>query len=469
MPHRVWTPNIQLFDTDIVNLQRSSPNLVVFSPTLRIPVKVAWSAFAFVLFPMRKTAYLSSPRPTVNQRKIPPEHILSFLRSEDLHWACFCTLLNCTFTNPTESAPSTISTIVHVPAPVQGNFVVCGHTPARCSFFIDLGAVYDSTTLCREYIPGHRQHNLNTSWQLANYLNAGVGDNDERVFVAREVPEYWGEYGKGQQRALEDPYLLPALPALPPLTAGRSSPPPSLQYRAVGVQVDERTVSIIDLPELLGFSMLSRGAGITLEQFDALFGNSLDTNAERHPTQQQQDEQLAKVRNRANHLLWDASRRHQANPTPGTRYAVNTARSHLQALYNQNEGLLPESQSIRDSRRLREPDLPSLTDLAERRQQAKQRLANALLQHQNTPTFSTSHALDQARRDLLALSYQEDPVASESSSGDEYTSSSDEGPSSSDEQRASASGDTKEEEGTSAVSHDAAQLKAIPVFDLSVG
>ncbi|KAJ7481510.1 hypothetical protein FB451DRAFT_1394161 [Mycena latifolia] len=255
-PRITWTPNLVLFDTEAVAKQRRSTDIVVFCPTLQLPVKIAW--------------------PTYGGVKIPPKYILNFLRRNGLHWSCFCTIL-CDQTR----SPTTILCVI-VNALSDGVFATCGSTPLRCSFFLDLTAIHNSTAFIADYIavPTELGAQTNASHILRQYLLEHEVDDDP-LLNAQRLGGYCGEHNQGEQPRrmifVGDP---PALP--PPRVTGRqpvfSAPPPSVSYSTAAVQVEApfpsmppQALNHLDLPEAVLFQTFARGGGVTTDDFDELF------------------------------------------------------------------------------------------------------------------------------------------------------------------------------------------------------
>ncbi|KAJ6558180.1 hypothetical protein B0H19DRAFT_1150261 [Mycena capillaripes] len=261
-PRISWTPNIHLFDADAVKQQKESTDLVILCPSLRIPVRIH--------------------RPTIGGHKVRPEQILAFLQREGLHWPCFCALLS-----PPISlflaAPSVVSTrIIHSPS--DGDFVVCGYNQARCSFFIDLGAIHDSTDFHQEYqtLPIELGVEQAETLQLGAYLLCPeIGGN--LYPGAQRFPGYWGEFHPHIRQAGEMASVL-GVPALPPTASdapGKSHELAATEafkhqyYTSVAIQVDSPLAHLhapaLNFYDSILFSTLARGAGISAEMFDNLF------------------------------------------------------------------------------------------------------------------------------------------------------------------------------------------------------
>ncbi|KAJ7121380.1 hypothetical protein C8R44DRAFT_736181 [Mycena epipterygia] len=248
-PRIAWTPNITLFDADAVAQQRRSNDLVIFCPILRIPVKISW--------------------PMVNGLKVPPEHLLTFLRRYHLHWSCFCTLLCRSHRSPS-SIPSRIVITD------KGIFVQCGFSPARCSFYMDLGAIHDSTTFSAEFVPlPDVEVDTNGELTLARYLMSAESPETANGLVhAQRFPGYWREHKKGDQPGkvcIGSPPALPpvVLPPVEPVDLPLPNPTPTLETRSASVQVDSpypylppSAINVFDLHDALIFTTLGRGAGV---------------------------------------------------------------------------------------------------------------------------------------------------------------------------------------------------------------
>ncbi|KAJ7218164.1 hypothetical protein C8J57DRAFT_1254836 [Mycena rebaudengoi] len=106
------TPSIVLFDHAQVAKQCNSMDLVIYCPPLRFSVKIAY--------------------PTVNGHRVPPEHLVAYLRRLGVHWPCFCA----------ENEDESVSCLIH--RSHEGLFGRCHYKPARCSFFSTLKGEYNS-------------------------------------------------------------------------------------------------------------------------------------------------------------------------------------------------------------------------------------------------------------------------------------------------------------------------------------
>ena len=111
-----------LFDV-CVRAQAASMELVVFAPSVRQAVQIAWYFFFFLLiwlcYPYKPPLY----RPMTNGRRIRPQGLRPFLRRHGLHWGCFCSLI---------SDESLSCRIVHTESGLVIAF--CHSYPSACGF-----------------------------------------------------------------------------------------------------------------------------------------------------------------------------------------------------------------------------------------------------------------------------------------------------------------------------------------------
>ncbi|KAJ6606282.1 hypothetical protein DFH09DRAFT_1067150 [Mycena vulgaris] len=250
-PRAPWAPAIHLFDRDAVQRQRSRPlDLMLLCTELMVVVKAAW--------------------PSIGGHKLPSDHVLAFLLSQGLKWSCFCTLLAEQAAQPspfTYDAKEIISSLVIHDS--QRNVVVCGHSPARCAFFslttclppVDLDAIHDATRVVAEFdFPMARElgsdpHSIFYTWMMAG------SDID-----TADLPGYYGEYERGQQKGTRACIYLPAVPSQ------GNAHPPTPKYKEAGVQVDPTSFvrpagPFQDLPEALLLATFARGGGVPRETF----------------------------------------------------------------------------------------------------------------------------------------------------------------------------------------------------------
>ncbi|KAJ7243425.1 hypothetical protein B0H12DRAFT_1074015 [Mycena haematopus] len=103
---------------------------------------------------------------------------------------------------------------------------------------------------------------------------------------------------------------------------------------------------------------------------------------------------------RAQFRLWNAQRRFCTNPTAGTRRELNEARSNALRLSGAQELFQLLRETPDDSWGL------NAQRLADERAERQQNLDEAQALHASTPTARTRQALEEARRQLLAVSYQ---------------------------------------------------------------
>ncbi|KAJ7267353.1 hypothetical protein C8J57DRAFT_1510455 [Mycena rebaudengoi] len=137
---------------------RTSADIVVFCPPLRLAVAIPW--------------------PTVQNVKVPAKFILTLLLKHQLHWACFCSL------NDTDVSLS--CRIQH--HLTEGTHASCHFKPSRCSFYLNLTRLYESSTFSEEFRSVDHLQPQSEHATLLRYLTCG---HDEP-----RVPGYWGEYGK---------------------------------------------------------------------------------------------------------------------------------------------------------------------------------------------------------------------------------------------------------------------------------
>ncbi|KAF8128840.1 hypothetical protein K438DRAFT_1789326 [Mycena galopus ATCC 62051] len=117
-----------LFDYDMAAYQRTCGDLVVYSPEVG-SVKIEW--------------------PTVNGHRVLPRYVGKFLQTKNIKWPCFCTRTMPLLAD-INSVSCRIYTAMDNPGPGR-NIAACHYSPARCQFFIDLDAVFESTSLMSEY------------------------------------------------------------------------------------------------------------------------------------------------------------------------------------------------------------------------------------------------------------------------------------------------------------------------------
>ncbi|KAJ7810535.1 hypothetical protein B0H14DRAFT_2863550 [Mycena olivaceomarginata] len=113
-----------LFDGEMATMQRSSRDLVIYSPGLRMPVRVAW--------------------PTVNENSVPPLFIAEYLKRVNRFWPCFCSR------NTDEHDAVSCRLVIMLRTTTVA---VCHYNPPRCQFFLNLDSLSETTSLKAEFAP----------------------------------------------------------------------------------------------------------------------------------------------------------------------------------------------------------------------------------------------------------------------------------------------------------------------------
>ncbi|KAJ6485275.1 hypothetical protein DFH09DRAFT_1339797 [Mycena vulgaris] len=154
-------PSTFLFDAEGARKQRNSGDIVVYCPSLRAVIKIAW--------------------PLINGHPVPPNFLLPYLHSLGLHWACFCAMHGAI-------VPCRIITWSGT-----GTYAFCHYSSARCQFFLDLDSLHQSTTRHEAYTP-IGSGVLSPDSHLARYLLADDDQsNAEPLENALYLPGYLGE------------------------------------------------------------------------------------------------------------------------------------------------------------------------------------------------------------------------------------------------------------------------------------
>ncbi|KAJ6547968.1 hypothetical protein DFH09DRAFT_1087435 [Mycena vulgaris] len=250
-----------LYDADAARKQRNSADIVIFCPSLGVVAKIAW--------------------PMVNGLLVPAHHLRAYLNSLGLHWSCFCAL-NLPFTVP----PTSLSCRI-VTWPGIGTFAFCHHASPRCQFFLNLNALYTSSTLHEPYFPLGEGH-LTPDSHLGRYLLTDDPDSSEAPLThALYLPGYLGERMLGVQLGksiLGDPSdILSGYMIRPVEIVGQPvvlSPDPLPARRSYGVQVESpyaslptHALNVLNIQEANKFIILGRGAGISEEDAGSMLSS----------------------------------------------------------------------------------------------------------------------------------------------------------------------------------------------------
>ncbi|KAJ7281086.1 hypothetical protein C8J57DRAFT_1501275 [Mycena rebaudengoi] len=232
----VWTPDIQLFDAKLAKFQRTSAEIVVFCPPLRMAVAIPW--------------------PTVQNIKVPEKFLLPLLLKHRLHWACFCSL------NLDNSDASLSCRIQH--HLTEGTHAVCHFKPSRCSFYLNLTRLYNSSTFSEEYRDVEPLQPQSKHAALLRYLTCA---HDEL-----RVPGYWGEFNKGKQ--LGGVVIASDAPTetLQPgdVAAATSRVSEAVQADSPFFFLPPSDLNILTLPDAAHFISLAQGGGISSKALHTL-------------------------------------------------------------------------------------------------------------------------------------------------------------------------------------------------------
>ncbi|KAJ7122369.1 hypothetical protein C8R44DRAFT_863581 [Mycena epipterygia] len=246
------TSQVQLFDTDLAVQQSNSRDLIVYSHQLWGNVEVAW--------PLRDGC------------KLQPKELVALLIEQGIYWPCFC----CRIGN---GSPASSQILVER----QQYYVYCHSVPPRCSFFVHLNKIYDSTTLVLEY-----PASLLEQYPYPNLLLSYLGQprpilptpHRDLVYGPLQVHGYLGEYDPEFYQATCHPLFYEDL-------QGRLGPrhrllPPRVQTANAGVQTAEESISTegetlfetvyLAVGELGAMRELLGGAGLDEDDLLLLFG-----------------------------------------------------------------------------------------------------------------------------------------------------------------------------------------------------
>ncbi|KAJ7123896.1 hypothetical protein C8R43DRAFT_959025 [Mycena crocata] len=154
-------PQIERFDTPLARQQSEQTELTVYSHILLSLVTVDWPCYP-------------------DGNKLHPADVIRFLLEQGVHWPCFCSRLT------HQSLPCTILTTR------TESYAYCHYTPARCSFFLSLHALFESTK--RTY---HYPNSMITLHPYHSLFNAVLEQQQVSYFAPMGVRGYLGDYEDG--------------------------------------------------------------------------------------------------------------------------------------------------------------------------------------------------------------------------------------------------------------------------------